>query len=175
MADLGLNQVGDEQLLELLNECVVEIVSRDPVMARVAYDGVLSVQKKREMFMAEVKMAMRQLESDYLRQLRDLVRVEISQAVIDGEISIPGIVTSDTEAKIVVDETLNAIDKLKRELEKSPEDPATFKIDFTAKGLKYSYVTKEGTAWDGNRTNVPWEFAMLVRNEIMKLAGAAIV
>ncbi len=171
MADLGLNQVGDEQLLELLNECVVELLSRDPIMHRVAYAGVLSVQKKRDMFMTEVQMAMKQLESDYIRQLRDIVRGEISQAVIDGEITVSGIAPPDIEAKIVVDETLDAIYILKRQLEGSPTDPVTFKIDFTTKGLKYSYVTKDGRAWDGNRTNVRWDFAMDVRNAIMKLAG----
>ncbi len=171
MADLSLDKVGDEQLLELLNECVVEVLSRDPLMHRVAHAGMLSVQKKRDMFMTEVQMAMRQLESDYVRQLRDIVRAEISQAVIDGEITVSGIAPPDTEAKIVVDETLNAIEILKRDLEGSPGDPVTFKLDFTTKGLKYSYVTKDGRAWDGNRANVPFDFAMRVRNAIMHLTG----
>lgn len=56
MPDLGLDKVGDDQILELLNEVVVEILSRDPVVRRVAQGAVMSINQKRAAYMDAVKV-----------------------------------------------------------------------------------------------------------------------
>ncbi len=151
MPDLGLSALGDDQLVDLLNEAVGEILSRDPVVRKVAQSGVLSAAQKRDAFLDALKVEIASAKSLYEESVRQDVRAEVARAIHSGEMNVGQLVGSTAEAQIVADCTKEQIEKLKEDLARSPTT-ASFAVQYDGKSktLKCSYHSA-GQNWDANR------------------------
>lgn len=151
MPDLGLSTLADEQLLNLANEVVMEILSRDPVLQRAAHQGVLSLADKREAFMSVIKSEVGAAKAQYLDNLRRDVRAEVVQAVQAGELNVPGMVGAAGEAKVIVEVTKEEIKRIQDDLRRAPEQ-SSFSVRYHggSKELECSYHAA-GQNWDARR------------------------
>lgn len=139
--DLGLSELGDEQLLELVNAAVMEVVSRDPIVQRVAQDGIASIAIKHEEFMGLVKLEIAYLQKSYDEELRKSVRQQIHDEVVAGTLNIPGMMGgAKEEAKIIAEVSKEEIDKILKDMKKDPEKNSfTVHYDGRTKSLTASY------------------------------------
>lgn len=151
MPDLGLSALGDEQLVNLLEEAVMELITRDPVVQKVAQSGVLALAKKRELFHQVLQQELAACETNYLESIRLSVRGDVVQAIESGEINIGQMVGSTKEAQFIVEVTQKQIAEIKQSLIRSPEK-SSFSIRFNGntKVLDVSYHA-DGQNWDAKR------------------------
>ena len=148
MADLGLSSLEDEQLISLLNEAVVELLSRDPCAQKVAQQGILGIAEKRAAFMKVVQEAVRESERAYMDAIRQDVRADIAQAIQAGEIKLGSV---DLETKIIVDVTKEQIAAIKADMNRGLEE-SSFRVEYngTTRELKATYHSA-GQNWDAKR------------------------
>lgn len=149
--DLGLSSLGDEQLVDLLNEAVMELLSRDACVQQVAQSGLLDLKKKQEAFIRLLQEEVGQAELHYIEALRQDVRAEIARAVQSGELNLGTFIGSAREAKIVVEVTREQIAAIKADLQRAPEQ-ASFSVryDGRKRELTCSYHSA-GQNWDAKR------------------------
>lgn len=171
MPDLGLNLTTDDQILELLNEVMVEILSRDPFVRRVAQGAVMSINKKCAGYTEAVKAEISRLQDDYLKWVRSQVREDIFAEVKSGELNIPGMLPPGTEAATIAEEHQRVLAEIKAQMEKMPDDASGFSVRYDGNSLTYSYTTRDGRVWDGKRGSVPGNFAARVRTAVITAAG----
>ena len=151
MADLGLSQLGDDQLINLLNEAVMEILSRDPVVQKVAQSGVLAIADKRTAFMEVVQAEVASAKTQYIESIKMDVRKDVAKAIQSGELNIGGMVGSATEAKIVVECTKEQIKLMEIDLKRAPEKSSfVVRYDGNTSRLVCSYHSA-GQNFDANR------------------------
>ncbi len=151
MSDLGLDSLGDDQLISLLAEAVQELVCRDPAVQRVAQGTVQTIAEKRTQFLDIVRSEVASAQASYLENLRQHVRSDIAAAVASGEINIPGMLKPGEEASVIVEVTQQQIKMIKDDLKRAPERSSfSVSYDGRSKRLRCSYHSA-GQNWDANR------------------------
>lgn len=157
MPDLGLKTLTDDQLIALLGEAATEVVTRDPVVHRLAQKTVLSVAEKQQAFIALVKQEIENAAETYIEEIRYDVRRDIEFAVGRGEIQV----LSPAREAEVIDETVRAArERLQKELRTSPEK-ASFSVHY-ANGTLSTKYTSGGRPWETQR-KVPVDIATGVK------------
>ncbi len=167
MPDLGLAALSDDQLIALLGEAATEVVTRDPVVQRLAQKTVLSVAEKQQAFMALVKREIESAASNYAEEIRLDVRRDIALAINRGEIKV---LSPAAEAEII-DTTVRAErDRLQKELRTSPEK-ASFSVHY-ANGTLSTQYTSGGRPWQTQR-KIPVDIAtgIKVRTAVLGAFG----
>lgn len=166
MADLGLSQLADEQLINLLEQGVIEVLSRDPILQRFAHEAVKKIAERREdlyawlaspvTFMEIVTVEIEALKRQYGDHIRTSVRADIAEALRSGDIDLARMVGSAAESNIVVEVTKEQVERLKAEMKRSPEK-SSFSITYRggqANELVCSYHS-QGENWDAKRNLSP--------------------
>lgn len=151
MPDLGLNQLDDDQLLNLLNEAVGEILSRDPIVHRIAQKGILSLADKQEIFMDALRSEVLMAKAEYMQHVMMEVRAEICKAVSSGEFDVAKAVGIEAETKVIVDVTKDEIGRIKRDMQQDPQK-VSFEVRYNGRTqeLVCSYHAA-GNPWDAKR------------------------
>lgn len=121
MSDLGLKNLGDDQLINLLSEAAMEVLSRDPVVQRIAQSGVLALAEKRDAFMELIKTEIEGAKRQYVEAIRMDVRKDVAKAIQTGELNIGGMIGSAAEAKIIVECTKEQIKLIEADMKRAPE------------------------------------------------------
>lgn len=115
MKDLGLSQLTDEQIIELLMELCAELTERDPFIRKAAQgvinDEAIRLKAKRE----AVKVVLKKARSIYIRQLKKDVLESIDLDFIAGTFPL---FTADQEAKIIYEITKKRKGELRSEKKK---------------------------------------------------------
>jgi hypothetical protein len=149
--DLGLSQLSDDQLVNLLDEAVVELLSRDNTVQKVAQQGILGIAEKQKAFMELARNAVADAERIYIESIRQDVRAEVMKAVASGEINIGKNVGSDTEARVIVEVTKEQIAAIKADLARDP-DKSSFQITYNGRTRELvANYHSAGQNWDAKR------------------------
>lgn len=151
MPDLGLNQLDDDQLLNLLSEAVGEILSRDPIVHRIAQKGILSLADKQDAFMTALRSEMDSARLKYLQMVSMEVRAEICKAVSAGEFDVAKAVGIEAETKVIVEVTKEEVERIKRDMQQDPQK-VSFEVRYNGRTqeLVCSYHAA-GNPWDAKR------------------------
>lgn len=151
MADLGLSQLDDDQLVDLLNQAVGEILSRDPVVHRIAQKGIIAAADKQKLFVDALQKEVADARNQYLKHVEQDVRSEIVRAVQAGELDLGKVVGIQAETKVIVDVTKEQIAKMKADLSADPSK-ASFEVRYDGRiqELRCSYHSA-GQNWDAKR------------------------
>ena len=155
MPDLGLSQLQDDQLVNLLNEAVTELLARDPFVQRAASNARQQIAEKYKItaqeFHAIAKSEVASAGQSYLAAVRQDVKAEVARAIGSGELNIGQAVGRDAETKVIVECTKEQIAAIKADLKREPEN-SSFTVSYNGrdKSLKCSYHSA-GQNWDANR------------------------
>jgi hypothetical protein len=126
--DLGLGELTDDQLLELVNQACAELVVRDPFIRQMAQSTITTWSEQLILKRAMIKEAVTALAGAYIEQIRKETFAEVKAAVSAGEARL---LSPTQEARVVVESTIEAkiqmIDELVALTEKGkrPPVPAT--------------------------------------------------
>ena len=154
--NLGLSELTDDQLVELLQEVLQECSSRDPIIRKVSQakinDEADLLKKKRKL----AQKAWNRVKQDYIESLRREFKEAVEQKVKAGEILV---VSAAEEARVIGAATHDAIQFAKTK--KLEEIRATTMADLQAKVLSgdidlYSNAEKEKMIADATETAVEW-------------------
>lgn len=131
MTDLGLSQLTDDQLVELLSEICAEAAQRDPYVRKAAQNAInekaaeakmlrdaarsttRSYEKKMEDLEMCIRWAIDAATNQYWKQLRDDVYAAIQEEVNTGQIRL---VTPEQEAQHILDATHWANEALRNQV-----------------------------------------------------------
>ncbi len=107
--DLGLGQLTDDQLLELVHEVCRELALRDPYVRAMAQHTITTESDRLVLRRAMLKEAVTAVAGSYVEQIRGESFREVQEGVRTGRIRL---LTPAQEARILVDSTLEAKIKL---------------------------------------------------------------
>ncbi len=105
MGNLGLDQLTDDQLLELVVETCQELVERDPCVRNLAQATITTEAEQLAVKRAAVKKAVAAVTGEYMKQIQEETLAEVREGVRKGTIRL---LTSAQEARVAVDATYEA-------------------------------------------------------------------
>lgn len=111
--DLGLHDLTDDQLLELVQETCIELGRRDPYIRNMAQGTITTEAEKLAIRRAAIKEAVAEAMGQYIDAIRRETALQVSKEVSNGTIRL---LTPDQEGKVVADATLEAKIKLINEV-----------------------------------------------------------
>jgi hypothetical protein len=153
--DLGLKELDDDQLLELLGQCCGELVERDPVVRNVAQATIVDESEKLRLMKESAEEAVQACRADYIAALKTEVLAHVREAVKSGELRL---VPAAEEAREVAIADLEARVKLCDEeiaTLANEEDPeALFRLRY-ADGYMEADVRLDGFFQRRHRVQVP--------------------
>lgn len=88
MADLGLHELSDDQLLDLLEESCAELAQRDGYVKRLAQRRIASQAEQLKVLRDVVERWADQAKADYLRKLKETCEKELRAGIDSGEIRL---------------------------------------------------------------------------------------
>lgn len=97
--DLGLDQLTDDQLLELLGQACESLARREHYVRQMAQKTIVDQATKMKAFRAALEEAVLKTRLQYLEDLKNDVSAEVRTAARNGEIKL---LTPSQEAKAVV-------------------------------------------------------------------------
>lgn len=120
--DLGLGQLTDDQLLELIQEACREVAARDPYLRGMAQHTITTAADRVTLQRAMLKEAVTAVAGAYVEQIRTETFEEVREGVRNGTVRL---ITPAQEARVLVESTLEAkiklIDETVAKIEKAAE------------------------------------------------------
>ena len=114
--DLGLGELTDDQLLDLLEQACNELATRDGYVRKFAQQTIVSGAEKAKIARDALVGAAERVKADYIRQIRSEVEQDVRAAVASGEIRLDAIeeqraiVEASLESKIkIIDEMVGKL------------------------------------------------------------------
>ena len=103
--DLGLGELTDDQLLELLQEACRELGRRDPYLRGLAQHTITTEAERTALERGMAQEAVKALAGSYVEQIRQETFHEVKKGVRNGTI---GLLTPAQEARVAVESSMEA-------------------------------------------------------------------
>lgn len=103
--DLGLHQLTDDQLMNLLQEVCGELATRDPMVRNAAQQTIFDEGEKLDATKRALREAVEAAKAEYRKQIKQEALDAVRAAVASGEIVL---LSSAEEGKAVAEATLEA-------------------------------------------------------------------
>jgi hypothetical protein len=129
--DLGLKELDDEQLLELLGQCCAELVARDPVIRNVGQATIFDEAEKLRIMKEQAKAAVLEARGQYIQALKGDVEQELRRALAAGEVQLLTPAEEGDQIALAEMETrVRALDEKIATLKEEDDPEAEFRLRY---------------------------------------------
>lgn len=136
--DLGLKELSDDQLLELLQEACGELGTRDGYVRELAQSTILSEAEKMQHARTALESAARTMKALYIEGLQADIEREVREAVNAGEVRL----SVEEETALVLKANADAKARIVAELEAAYSNPSA-QSQLAAKGIAIRIASME--------------------------------
>lgn len=153
MSNLGLDQLTDDQLLDLLTEACAELGQRDPLIRNLAQKAIYAEAERVKVFKTSIEAAVAAAKADYEKAVRKEARKLVDDSVKRGKWSPMG---ANEEVCLAVAAEVERRKELISEAEKalgSTEQKLWLSISATSINASYMYQGLTRRTTNSNRLN----------------------